>query len=295
MGRLLAAVAAGIACLIAGALGPPPTTEAACGAGLAAGNHGLRISSGGLPRVATLHVPPQAARGVPLPLVVALGGAGSTGRDFARYSNFSGLADRFGFQVLYPTAWGPRPFWNMNGHVAGKPDDVAFIDDALDAAEAAACVDRGRVYATGVSNGGGMAARLACDLADRFTAVAPVAGGYGTLPPCQPALPVAILEIHGTGDRVVPYGGKGPTHSGAVQPWLAMWRHLDGCQGPADRDDRVPGVARMTWSRCRAGTAVAHIRLAGTGHGWPGRQLAGSYVSATAETWGFFARIRRPG
>ena len=289
MGRLLAAVVAGIAGLSAAGFGPPPTTEAACGSGLTAGSHAIRIVSGGLPRVATLHAPPQSKRGAPLPLVVALGGASSTGRDFARYSRLSTLADRDGFLVVYPTAWGDRPFWNMNGHVAGKPDDVRFVADLLDEVESAACVDRGRVYATGVSNGGGMAARLGCELADRFAAVAPVAGGYGTLPTCRPARPVSVLEIHGTGDHVVPYAGRDPDHAGSVQRWLAMWRRLDGCRGPADRDEATSGIDRMAWSACTASTAVAHIRVEGAEHGWPGGQYDHAAVSASREVWAFFA------
>ena len=56
-------------------------------------------------------------------------------------------------------------------------DDIAFIGALLDAVEQSVCVDASRVYATGVSNGGGMVARLACELSDRLAAIAPVAGG----------------------------------------------------------------------------------------------------------------------
>ena len=75
---------------------------------------------------------------------------------------------------------------------------------SLDALEGVACVDRSRVFVTGVSNGGGMTARLACELSDRLAGAAPVAGGYRALPPCHPDRPLPILEIHGTGDQVVP-------------------------------------------------------------------------------------------
>ena len=75
----------------------------------------------------------------------------------------------------------------MNGHVPGLPDDVVFTRALLDLVATRTCVDPARVYATGVSNGGGLAARLGCALADRLAAVAPVAGGYSSLPACRPA------------------------------------------------------------------------------------------------------------
>ena len=63
----------------------------------------------------------------------------------------------------------------------------------------------------GVSNGGGMAARMACDAADLLSAAAPVAGGYSTLPDCHPRRPLPLLEIHSLRDAVVPYTGRGAT------------------------------------------------------------------------------------
>ena len=90
----------------------------------------------------------------------------------------------------------------------------------LDRVEQLTCVDASRVYATGVSNGGGMTALLGCRLAWRLTAIAPVAGGYGTQPPCHPARPLAVLEVHGAADEVVPYAGKGAAHVGNVPAYL---------------------------------------------------------------------------
>jgi polyhydroxybutyrate depolymerase len=226
--------------------------------------------------------------------VVAFSGAASTGERFQDESGLSARADRSRFLVVYPTAYGSRPFWNMNGHVAGKPDDVAFTRSLLDAVEGAACVDANRVYATGVSNGGGMAARVGCDVADRFAAIAPVAGGYGSLPPCRPSRPLPVLEIHGTGDHVVPYEGKDPDGSGNVLDYLAMWRSHDRCTGRAARKSSE-GVERMAWTSCADGTAVEHLRLAGIRHGWPGPGVPEAPVSAADEVWRFFARhTRRP-
>jgi polyhydroxybutyrate depolymerase len=284
--------------VVLGLLAVPAANDAAapensgCPPALTPGDHAINVVQDGTTRVVYLHVP-KGGNQSPLALVLALGGAGQSGLDFAEDSGYSRLADRARFLVAYPSAAGSRPFWNMNGHVPGKPDDVAFIRMALDSIEDTACVDRGRVYATGVSNGGGMAARLGCDLADRLTAVAPVAGGYGTLPACHPARALPILEIHGMADQVVPYAGKGPQHSGNAWDYVGMWRNIDGCQGAPRRTTLGRGVTQFAWQGCAAGSEVVHVRIDGEPHGWPGWGHTGPSppgpFSSTGRTWSFFA------
>jgi polyhydroxybutyrate depolymerase len=282
--------------VVLGIFAVPPAKDAAAPDGdgcptLTPGDHTINVVQDGTTRVVYLHVP-KGGNNAPLPLVLALGGAGQSGLDFAEDSGYSRLADRARFLVAYPSAAGPRPFWNMNGHVPGKPDDVEFLRMALDAIEDTACVDRGRVYATGVSNGGGMTARLGCDLADRLTAIAPVAGGYGTLPACHPARALPILEIHGMADQVVPYAGTGPQHVGNAWNYVGMWRHIDGCQGSVQRTTPQPGVTEFAW-RCSAGSEVVHVRIDGEPHSWPGwahiRPSPPGPFSSTVRTWSFFA------
>jgi polyhydroxybutyrate depolymerase len=254
-----------------------------------AGTSRLPAIDGRVPVV--LHVPPRLRAGAPL--VLGLPGAGQTARDFAQYTGYSHLADREGFVVAYPTATGARPSWNISGTAAGKPDDVAYLRTVIAAALRATCAAPGRVTVTGVSNGGGMSARMACDAADLVAAAAPVAGGYGSLPDCHPSRPVPMLEIHGTGDDVVPYGGKGTDAFGAVSRFLAQWRRLDGCPGAARRAYPRRGVTELRWEPCRSGTAVEHDRITDAEHGWPGEaDLDGrATFSTTARTWQFLSRF----
>lgn len=295
---LLAAVLAAAALLGAASLAKSPDRAAAPPAGArpgcappAAGDHRLAAIDGRLPVV--LHVPPHAR--ADQPLVLALPGAGQTAEDFAEYTGYSVLADREGFAVAYPTATGERPFWNMSGAVPGKPDDLAYLRRVIPAVVRAACADGARVGVTGVSNGGGMSARLACDAADLIAAAAPVAGGYGSLPDCHPSRPVPVLEIHGTDDRVVPYAGKGPRRSGAVSAFLAQWRRLDVCRGRAQRRAPQPSVAELRWTGCAAGTMVVHDRITDAEHGWPGEDDLGRRpgFSSTLRTWLFLSAFGR--
>ena len=170
------------------------------------------LTSGQVTRSAVLHVPPTVA-GHRLPLLIALHGFGGNGAAFERDTGFSAIADRDDFAVLYPSALGAQ--WAI---AAGHERDVDFVADLLDRVEQLICVDPRRIYATGVSNGGGMAARLGCDLSSRIAAIAPIAGGYRSLGACNPQRPVSLLEIHGTDDGSTPYEGSGQQRAGQSSP-----------------------------------------------------------------------------
>jgi polyhydroxybutyrate depolymerase len=268
-----------------------PATEP-CPA-LTAGDHQVAVTTPDGVRTVLLHAPPGAFR--PRALVIALHGAGETGPDFAADTGFSRLADRDRFLVAYPSGVGPRSFWDISGAPpATGPEEVVELRTSLDALEDSACVDDARVFVTGVSNGGGMAARLACELSDRIAGVAPVAGGYSSLPACHPARPLPVLEIHGTGDQVVPYGGQPPAHAGSVTRWLRQWRSIDGCHGPALHIEPGAGVHELAWRHCASGTLVEHVRLDHQAHGWPGgprTQPLPAPFSATWRTWLFFRSL----
>jgi poly(3-hydroxybutyrate) depolymerase len=153
-------------------------------------------------RTALVHLPSHTTSR-PLPLVIVLHGAYGSGAFMERYSGFSQRAYAAGFAVVYPSAG--RHFWTLAP--GSGPDDVAFIGRLLDQLLSGGCFDAKRVSAAGVSNGGGLAARLACELSGRLAAIAMVAGGYSQIRDCHPDHPVSILEMHGTADPVVPYRG----------------------------------------------------------------------------------------
>jgi polyhydroxybutyrate depolymerase len=297
----LAAVAAAAVAAIAPASGGDAVRRAVVDHRCAPGEHTLHFTIDGKSHQALLHVPPS-PRG-PLPLVVAFHGAHYGASFVSVYYGLSPVADAQGFAVLYPQA-SHDVFWQLG---ANQTEDVEAVRVLLDRAVALSCVDRTRVYATGASNGGGFSARLGCEMADRLAAIAPVAGGYAPLGPCHPARPLPVLEIHGTRDQVVPYGGKGEAGDGSVARFLGEWKELDGCSGAADRKVVARGVTRLVWDRCQGGSVVEHLRLAGTNHGWPGgdTDAAGlknhpipsedpTGVNAAEAVWDFLSKFRLP-
>ncbi len=242
---------------------------------------------------ALLHIPRRAR--APVPLVVAFHGSHGYGPWFPNESGLSKTSDRYGFAVLYPTATGESRFWSLNRSM--HPDDVAALRALLPQAQAAACADPTRIYATGVSNGGGFAARVGCEMSDTFAAIAPVAGGYKALDPCPDGHRTSVLEIHGDADTVVPYTGRRSDGAGSVAGFLGGWVHRDGCNPKPVSSRPRPNVLRFTRTDCADGYVVDHLRLQGTDHGWPGAKPPypsrnPSQLEANEEVWRFFAGKR---
>lgn len=293
----LAVSAPGVAALARAAAGPGAGAGAGAGGACAraplSGGRTVSLEVGGRLRSALVHVPAGLAAGRRVPLVLVLHGYRGSGPRMERYSGFSALADRYGFVVAYPSSAGS--FWNSLAK-RRLPDDLRFLSGLISGLGRDLCVDPLRVYAAGVSNGGGMAALAACRLSDRIDALASVAGGYDGQPPCRPGRPVSVLEIHGTADPVVPYFGLGgrPTRDG-LPPFVEGWRARDRCQGPPLVRRLAVRTSDLRWTRCASGVAVEHIRIAGGRHQWPGAQPPDpgppATICASCVIWRFFSAL----
>jgi polyhydroxybutyrate depolymerase len=256
----------------------------------------LRIARPEGVRTALVHVPAGAV-GTRAPVVVALHGSGGSGRFMKTYSGLAGVGDRARFVTVFPDAMGPSRVWNLSATTI--PDDVGFIEAVIERVATVACVDPARVYAVGVSNGGGLAARLGCELSGRVAAIVVVSGGFGHLPGCDPERRVSVLEIHGSNDPVVPYDGDPVDgHAGAVRAWLDGWARRDGCAGIGPSRIVAPRAVRIDWRGCAGQTKLAHIRVLGGGHQWPGATPPDpgppSTFSAAGQAWAFLAPLRGP-
>jgi polyhydroxybutyrate depolymerase len=127
-----------------------------------------------------------------------------------------------------------------------RPDDVGAIVRLVDERVKRGDVDPKRVYLVGFSNGAFLAERVACDHADKIAAVVAI-GGAGPAR-CTPSSPVALLDVHGRDDDVVPVDG-GALGAGlprlarvpAAKEALATWGRVDGCTVDA------PGCRVQQW------------------------------------------------
>ena len=139
---------------------------------------GTLISSGEN-RDYLLYVPKSYDRAKPTPLVITLHTSMSWPSSAMNISRWNSIADDQGVIVVYPAGTGHgAKSWEMTGsETPSRMPDVIFISDLIDKVEASYNIDKTRIYANGMSNGGGMAFVLSCTLSDRIAAVGMVSAG----------------------------------------------------------------------------------------------------------------------
>lgn len=269
-------------------------------AGLAPGDHHVELDFGGQTRSYELHVPADAPAGGVWPLVLNFHGLTSNATQQASFSQMSVTADAHHFLVAYPQGLGDS--WNA-GICCGTSattdvDDVGFARAVVADIAATTCVDDKRVYATGMSNGGFLSHRLACEAADLFAAIGPVAGVMG-VDPCEPVRPVPVIHFHGTADGLVPYDGGGFLGSPSVADTMQGWADRDGCTGAPKTTLQNGSATCQTWDACSDGVRVTLCTVEGAGHCWPGQSLcpygtSTTDISANEEMWKVFADFTLP-
>jgi polyhydroxybutyrate depolymerase len=298
----------------AGACGRPGGHAPTAGTSLPLGESTWSLAYGGRDRSYVAYVPASVDARRPVPLVLVFHGGTGNADTAVGMTGFNAVADQNGFVVAYPNGTGPLRgdkllTWN-GGACCGYAqqndvDDVGFGRAVVADLQRQLNVDPARIYATGMSNGGILAQRLACQAADLFAAAAPVAGTLN-FSPCQPSRPISIIEFHGTADTHIPYeGGYGPdslvnVDFASVRASVGSWVSFDGC-GSQPQTESFADIRHDTWTGCADATAVELYTIVGGGHAWPGGKggWAGSdepttTISASGLIWQFFAAHPKP-
>lgn len=223
----------------------------------------------------------------PYPLVMLLHGYSANGQIQDGYLGVSALRDTLGFVVVIPDGTfnsQNKRFWNATpaccDFEAQGPDDVGYLRGLVAEVSATHAIDVARVFALGHSNGGFMAYRLACEAADVFAAVASIAGAtFLDAAACAPARPVSVLQVHGTRDDTILYGGDaaaGFRREGYPSAATSVARHaaLNGCGAetvtdiPLDLDTGIEGAETtpVRYSACPADGDAALWTIEGGTH-----------------------------
>jgi polyhydroxybutyrate depolymerase len=238
---------------------------------------------------------------------MVLHGGGGNANQVIRSTRFDEVADENGFIAVFPHGSGRLSdefllTWN-SGNCCGYAraqdiDDVAFLRAVVEAVLRDYGADARRVYVTGMSNGGMMSYRLACEASGVFAAAAPVAGALNV--DCNPGQPVSLLAIHGTGDRMVRYEGGEPLEQvdpasrvdTSVADSVGFFVAHNACAEPPATT--MDGILRYDeWGSCDQNARVALYTIEGGVHEWPGDRVAtvGREVDASRLIWQFFAAL----
>jgi polyhydroxybutyrate depolymerase len=258
-----------------------------------AGSFVETIESGGRERSFRLFVPEGVAATSSTPLVLNFHGFGSNAIEQEVYSGMTQKAAAEGF--ITAAGDGVGESWNGGGCCppANREgvDDVQFVRDMVASIASRYCIDPARIYATGMSNGGFMSNRLACDAADLIASIAPVAAFLGVRD-CAPARPIAVLMFNGTADPLVSYPAAAGSYGG--------WGDLNGCTGEPEEVFANGDSSCVSYPECADGATTSFCTVEGGGHTWPGSfpipRLGNTTadLSATDAMWDFFVAHPKP-
>jgi polyhydroxybutyrate depolymerase len=237
---------------------------------LTPGEHQMTISHDGNDRVYEVQVPMSYDNSTAVPLVLDIHGFTSNKDQQQLVSGFADVAEQQGFIVARPDGTGLLQSWNAGDSCCGDAqnqnlDDVGLMRAIVAEISAASCIDPRRVYATGISNGGALSHRLACEAADVFAAVAPVSYPIDFNPnsKCQPSRPIAVMHSHGTNDLLVPYNG-GATSQPVVDSF-AYWGTANNCAASPTETYSNGNSSCSTYATCDAAVNVSLCTVNG-GH-----------------------------
>lgn len=252
------------------------------------------------------YVPPVYDGSEAVPLILALHGLGDNVNNFQGVG-FQLVADTANFIVVYPEAL-PDPFtggnaWNSGAGISGislnaNIDDVGFLNAVIDSISENFNIDQNRIYATGFSMGGFMSNRLACELNNRISSIASVAGTVGGVLTCNPGTELPVCHIHGTSDTNVGYGtpegAQDNTFGQNVSEWISFWTSNNGC-GNVTLEGQFPNTANdgytveyVEYGGCTGGNRVVHYKVNGADHVWLPDNQSGNDVFYILEIWKFF-------
>jgi polyhydroxybutyrate depolymerase len=280
------------------------------------GSHDIYLTINGSERHYVAHVPLRKADD--LPLVIALHGAGGSSSAMIAETGWADKGEAEGFVTVFPDALAvdlarrpsfllnPRIWNDGSGRGRKDPDvndDVEFIGRIIDDMVTNYSVDPGRVYITGLSNGGSMTFRAAAGLSGRIAAIG-IVSSICYVSPEGLESPVPMIYLLGTRDPIntinggrirTPWGAyeDKPPVNDSITRWVILLNASPVPEAIAGRD----GIYAVRYSGGREGSAVDYYLIEGAGHVWPGKKstlpelMVGpstDRINATDVIWEFF-------
>lgn len=301
-------------CILAGLFALPCVADAA--------GEVRRLDSGGHPRVYKIEsLGPAPAVGSLRPIIVELHGLGTDVRDpnaSRFFPSFSAVSDMPSAVLVRPqganrtwdTIPGQTSDWRRLSGTDGIPvDDIGFLRAVIADVVAKDRGDPKRVVLYGISAGGYMTGRLACEMADELRAIANLiaTARRDQLAACPQGKPMPYLLLMSKSDPVNPYGGlkrDGRSDLISADETVAHFARRNGCRSvrespvaSIDGNDTTSAIL-VRHSECVGTADVLFYRLDGAGHTLPSRIRHESdrdnKINRSIETaqvlWEFFSR-----
>ncbi len=237
------------------------------------------------------------------PLLFSLHGYTSLALWNLSYTGFQSIADEENFIVVYPQGLTlnstGETHWNVGGWTIGsQSNDIDFISDVIDWTNTNYKIDLSRIYSVGMSNGGFMSYRLACNLSNRIAAIGSVTGSMTpeTLESCKPNHPTPVIQIHGKLDFTVPYSGN--SYMLPIDDVIEYWRDYNNCEKSPinneilDNDGDNFGGLVSRYENCLNDVSFELYLLDKMGHEWPSyhREDGPSDIDSASILWDFLSK-----
>ena len=229
-------------------------------------------------------------------ILFSLHGYTSRGLWNMNYTGFQSIADQEGFIVIYPQGTllpsTGQTHWNVGGWTTGSTtDDVGFINEIIEFIDDEYSIDQSRIYSTGMSNGGYMSYKLACDLSSKIAAVVSVTGSMTpeTFDSCSPTHATSIAQIHGLQDSVVNYYGS--LWSKPIEEVIDFWMSFNNCSETPETIE-INGIngggIHNIYSNCDNQTSVELFLMTNMWHDWP--NFDNHDIQASTTVWDFLSK-----
>lgn len=246
----------------------------------------MSFAHGGKTRESLLYVPDSYDPSEEAPLMISFHGFGLDSQTHLEQADMRTLADRDGVLLAYPqgSLLEGFPHWNAlpnSPENKSAVDDLGFVRELISQIESEYPINRERIYASGFSNGGMMAYALACYEKDLLAAVAVVSGQLlDNGETCRPELPIGVIMLHGTDDRVLPYEGAFGQLS--AQDAVDFWVEHNGTNTSPQFDTFIDGdmtIERYVYDQGINGVAVEHYKYLEGQHVWFNQRFEGANAS----------------
>ena len=221
----------------------------------------LEMEHEGKTRRYLLRIPNHYSPEKAAPVLFGFGGWGDSPENYSSYARMQTTEANNEAIIVYPEgferAWEAAPYAKTR-----DGEDIRFIKRILDSVDKDYHVDRNRVYAMGMSNGGGFTSVLGCHAQDTFAAVAMVSGAfYNPVEVNCADAPMNTLIMHGVNDKMMTYEGGDRHEAGylPVRTVLGGYLKRNRCDMTFQATPEAGGSERLSFNGCQKDVQLVKV------------------------------------